>query len=257
VSRYWQETGALTRRWFRRMMRERMTLIFGLFQPMLWLLLFGNSFKNVASSQAIGTDNYIAFMTAGVVVMTVLNSGFAGGVDLIFDRETGFLDRLLAAPIARSSIIVSRFLFVTVLSALQILVILGTALAMHVVPATGLAGVGAILLVGVLLGVGLTALSLGLAFKISSHSGFFSLVGFITLPLIFVSSALVSIEHMPVWLKVIAILNPMTWTIDAVRSLILNGWLWSRLVVVVAALIVFDIGCVTLSSRVLRKAATG
>ena len=254
MNRYWQETGALTRRWFRRLMRERMTLIFGLFQPMLWLLLFGNSMKNVASSQAIGTDNYIAFMTAGVVVMTVLNSGFAGGVDLIFDRETGFLDRLLASPIARSSIIVSRFLFVMALSGLQILVILGTALLLHVVPATGIGGVGAILLVGVLLGVGLTALSLGLAFKISSHSGFFSLVGFITLPLIFVSNALVSVEHMPVWLKAVALLNPMTWTINAVRSLILDGWLWTQLVIVIAALLVFDAACVTLSSRILRKA---
>jgi len=254
VNRYWQETGALTHRWFRRLMRERMTLVFGLFQPMLWLLLFGNSLKNVASSQAIGTDNYIAFMTAGVVVMTVLNSGFAGGVDLIFDRETGFLDRLLASPIARSSIITSRFLFVMVLSALQILVILGTALLMHVVPVTGLPGVGAILLVGVLLGVGLTALSLGLAFKISSHSGFFSLVGFITLPLIFVSNALVAVDHMPVWLKAVALLNPMTWTINAVRSLILNGWLWTQLVIVITALIIFDVLCVMLSSRILRRA---
>ena len=254
MNRYWQETGALTRRWFRRLMRERMTLIFGLFQPMLWLLLFGSSFKNATNPQAFGTGNYFAFMTAGVVVMTVLNSGLAGGVDLIFDRETGFLDRLLAAPIARSSIIVSRFLFVMALSGLQILIILGTALLLHVVPATGIGGIGAILLVGVLLGVGLTALSLGLAFKISSHSGFFSLIGFITLPLIFISSALVSVETMPVWLKAVALLNPMTWTINAVRSLILDGWLWTQLVIVIAALIVFDIGCVTLSSRILRKA---
>jgi ABC-2 type transport system permease protein len=254
VNRYWQETGALTRRWFRRLLRERMTLIFGLFQPMLWLLLFGSSFKNATNPQAFGTGNYFAFRTAGVVVMTVLNSGLAGGVDLIFDRETGFLDRLLASPIARSSIIVSRFLFVMALSALQILVILGTALLLHVVPVTGIGGIGAILLVGVLLGVGLTALSLGLAFKISSHSGFFSLIGFITLPLIFISSALVSVETMPVWLKAVALLNPMTWTINAVRSLILDGWLWTQLVVVIGALIVFDVLCVMLSSRILRRA---
>jgi ABC-2 type transport system permease protein len=254
MSGFWQETAALTRRWFQRMRRERMTLIFGLFQPMLWLLLFGSSFKNATLPQAFGTENYFAFMTAGVVVMTVLNSGFAGGVDLIFDRETGFLDRLLAAPISRSSIIVSRLLFVMVLSTLQILVILGTALVLHVVPVTGLGGTAVILVVGVLLGIGLTALSLGLAFKISSHSGFFSLIGFITLPLIFISSALVSLDTMPVWLKAVAMLNPMTWTIDAVRSLILQGWMWRQLAVVLAALVLFDIACLYLSSRVLRQA---
>jgi ABC-2 type transport system permease protein len=254
MSGLWQETSALTRRWFQRMMRERMTLIFGLFQPMLWLLLFGSSFKNATLPQAFGTDNYFAFMTAGVVVMTVLNSGFAGGVDLIFDRETGFLDRLLAAPISRSSIIVSRFLFVMVLSSLQILVILGTALVLHVVPVTGIGGTAVILVVGVLLGVGLTALSLGLAFKISSHSGFFSLIGFITLPLIFISSALVSLDTMPVWLRAVAMLNPMTWTIDAVRSLILQGWMWRQLAAILTALVLFDVACLYLSSLVLRRA---
>ena len=248
MSNFRQETMALTRRWFLRMMRERMTLIFGLFQPMLWLLLFGSSFKNATT-----IDDYFAFMTAGVVVMTVLNSGFAGGVDLIFDRETGFLDRLLAAPISRSSIIVSRFLFVMVLSCLQILIILGTALVMKVLPVTGLGGVAMILLVGVLLGVGLTSLSLGLAFSISSHSGFFALIGLVTLPLIFVSSALVSLETMPVWLKAIALLNPMTWTIDAVRSLILEGWLWRQLAIILSALVFFDIACVMISSRILRR----
>jgi ABC-2 type transport system permease protein len=249
MSAWWQETRALTRRWFQRLARERMTLVFGLFQPMLWLLLFGNSFKNATT-----VENYLAFVTAGVVVMTVLNSGFAGGVDLIFDRETGFLDRLLVAPIARSSIIASRFLFVMALSGVQILIILFTAWLLDVVPVTGLWGVAVILLVGVLLGVGLTALSLGLAFKISSHSGFFSLIGFITLPLIFVSSALVSIEQMPVWLRAIALLNPMTWTIDAVRALILTGWFWPRLVEIITALIAFDLLCLAVSSRTLRRA---
>jgi ABC-2 type transport system permease protein len=253
MSRYWQETRALTIRWFQRLMRERMTMVFGLFQPMLWLLLFGSSFKNATSPQAFGTGNYFAFMTAGVVVMTVLNSGLAGGVDLIFDRETGFLDRLLVAPIARSSIIVSRFLFVMVLSGLQILIILGTAFFLHVVPVTGLGGIAVILLVGVLLGVGLTALSLGLAFSISSHSGFFSLIGFITLPLIFISSALVSLNAMPFWLKAIALLNPMTWTINAVRSLILEGWFWGQLAWILVGLVIFDIVCVMVSSRILRR----
>lgn len=249
MSAYWQETKALTRRWFQRLARERMSLIFGLFQPMLWLLLFGNSFKNATTM-----ENYLAFVTAGVVVMTVLNSGLAGGVDLIFDRETGFLDRLLVAPISRSSIIVSRFLFVMALSAVQILIILATALFLQVVPITGLPGVLVILVVGVLLGIGLTALSLGLAFSISSHSGFFSLLGFLTLPLIFVSSALVSVDQMPAWLRVIALLNPMTWTIDAVRSLIMTGWFWPRLVEIITALIIFDLVCVAAGSRVLRRA---
>lgn len=252
MSPYMQEVTAMTRRWFQRFRREPISIIFGLTQPVLWLVLFGNMFKNATAITGSEAPSYIAFMTGGVVVMTVLNSGLAGGIEILFDKENGFLERLLAAPIKRSALIISRFLFVTALTGLQALMILGMAFLFGVVPATGWLGVGLILLIGMMLGIGFTAISLGLAFSMKGHGGFFSVMGFITLPLIFMSSALAPLESMPAWLAWIARLNPMTYAIDAVRGLILTGW-HIHIVKVLVILAVFDAVCLAWSNRILLR----
>jgi len=128
VAQYWQEIHALTMRWVRRLSREKFSMLFTLVQPMLfWLIFFGNLFQRAADVQVTQAPDYISFLTAGVVVMTVLNNGLAGGVDLLFDKENGFLERLMTTPIHRSSVILSRFIFVMTITSLQVLVILGVA----------------------------------------------------------------------------------------------------------------------------------
>jgi len=240
-----QEIFAMTMRWFRRLSREPITLVFGLIQPMLfWLILFGNQFKNVAQLPGFQGTDYISFLTGGVIVMTVLNSGLAGGVDLLFDKENGLLERLLAAPIHRSSLILSRFLFVMAITGFQILVLLGIAyLLFGVYPVSGLGGIALILFIGLMFGLGLISISLALALRIKGHGAFFSLIGFFSTPLIFLSGALVPIQAMPGWMRLLARLNPMTYAIDAVRALILHGFLWGTFLAVMGVLILFDALC--------------
>lgn len=256
MSAYVQEIGALTMRWVRRLSREKFSLVFTLVQPMLfWLIFFGNLFQRTADAQVVQAPNYISFLAAGVVVMTVLNNGLAGGVDLLFDKENGFLERLLSTPIHRTSVVLSRFLFVMTITCLQILVILGVAALFGVRPATGLLGVAVILFIGMLFGVGLTAISMAMAFTVKSHGDFFSALGFLSLPLIFLSSALVPLAAMPAWMSVLARFNPMTWAIDAIRPLILSGWAEAlpRLGMVVVILAVFDAICLYGSARAFRR----
>ena len=81
---------ALTRRWLWHLRREPAGLIASIAQPVLWLVLFGNLF---AKSQMVADHSYIAFMTAGVMVMTAFNGALNGGVELLFDRESGLLRR--------------------------------------------------------------------------------------------------------------------------------------------------------------------
>lgn len=256
MSAYLQEIGALTMRWVRRLSREKFSMVFTLVQPMLfWLIFFGNLFQRAADAQVVQAPNYISFLAAGVVVMTVLNNGLAGGVDLLFDKENGFLERLLSTPIHRTSVVLSRFLFVMTITCLQILVILGVAALFGVRPATGLLGVAVILFIGMLFGVGLTAISMAIAFSVRSHGDFFSVLGFLSLPLIFLSSALVPLSAMPAWMSVLARFNPMTWAIDAIRPLILSGWTEAlpRLGMVVAIMAVFDAFCLYGSARAFRR----
>ena len=136
-----QEVLALTMRWVRRLSREKFSMLFTLIQPMLfWLIFFGSLFQRAADIQVVQAPNYMSFLAAGVVVMTVLNNGLAGGVDLLFDKENGFLERLMATPIRRTSVILSRFLFVMAITGMQILVILAVAFFFDVHPETGLSG---------------------------------------------------------------------------------------------------------------------
>ena len=254
---YLQEVGALLMRWVRRLSREKFSMLFTLVQPMLfWLIFFGNLFQRAADVQVVQAPNYISFLAAGVVVMTVLNNGLAGGVDLLFDKENGFLERLMSTPIHRTSVIVSRFLFVMTITSLQVLVILGVAALFGVRPATGLPGVVVIVMIGMLFGIGLTAISLAMAFSVKSHGDFFSVLGFLSLPMIFLSSALVPLTAMPAWMGLLALFNPMTWAIDAVRPLILSGWADAlpKVGMVVVIMLVFDALCLYGSARAFRRA---
>jgi ABC-2 type transport system permease protein len=255
MAEFVQETSALTWRWIRRLSREPISLAFGLIQPMLfWLILFGNLFKRATQIEGIEGPDYISFLTAGVIVMTVLNSGLAGGVDLLFDKENGFLERLMAAPISRNSLIVSRFIVIMGITSLQILIMLLVAfLLFGVQVASGFFGILMTIVIGLLFGIGLIALSLALAFSVKSHGSFFSLLGFISLPLIFLSSALVPRAIMPPWMSFLAQFNPMTYAIDVVRGLILGGWDWGQVLQVVVVLIIFDGICFWVASKAFRK----
>jgi len=162
----------------------------------------------------------------------------------------------MSTPIHRSSVILSRFLFVMTITSLQVLVILGVAFLFGVRPATGLPGVAVILLIGMMFGVGLTAISMAMAFSVKSHGDFFSVLGFLSLPMIFLSSALVPLAAMPAWMSVLAQFNPMTWAIDAVRPLILSGWSEAlpHLGTVALGMTAFDALCLYGGARAFRRA---
>src|SRR5207237_8985838 len=179
MEQYLQEVGALTRRGVRRLRREKVSMLFTLAQPMVfWLIFFGNLFQRTPNTQVVQAPSYIAFLAAGVVVMTILNNGLAGGTDLLFDKENGFLERLMSTPISRTSVVISRFLFVIAITSLQVLVILGVAYLMGVKPVTGIGGVAVIILIGLLFGVGLAAISMALAFLVQGHGAFLPMLVF-------------------------------------------------------------------------------
>lgn len=228
----------LTKRWFWHLKREPAGLISSLLQPALWLILFGNIFE---SSSVVTDYSYIAFMTSGVIVMTVFNAAISGGVEILFDRESELLQRLIATPIPPLAIYASRFIFIITVSTLQALIILGVAFFMGVQLAANSLGLVLIVLTGVLLGAGIAAISMAMALGLHGHAQFFSIIGFISLPLTFASNALAPIEMMPAWLQFISRLNPLTYAINVIRHLILQGVDWGLLWQMSAILLGFDL----------------
>jgi ABC-2 type transport system permease protein len=110
-----------------------------------------------------------------------------------------------------------------------------------------------LLLIGLLLGFGVTVISLILAFVLENHGDFFAVLGISALPVSFLSSAFVPVESLPAWMRLIAWINPMTYTIDAMRSLVLSGWNGTLLTNMAIVLIVFDGAMLWFGGRVLRR----
>ena len=107
---YAQEVQALTTRWWIELRRDRLNLVFNLVQPAVWMVFFGTGVGRTVDKGVIGTTDYIGFMLPGIIAFTIVGNGVASAMPLMWDKETGYLDKLMSMPISRSSVIVTRFL---------------------------------------------------------------------------------------------------------------------------------------------------
>jgi ABC-2 type transport system permease protein len=213
-----QETLALTRRLFVQLARRPSTLVAGVLQPLIWLVLFGALFANAPAGLLPDGMSYGRFLGAGVIVFTAFSGALNAGLPVMFDREFGFLNRLLVAPLrSRSSIVLASVLYITSLSLVQSLAILLTA-ALLGYGWPGGAGLVLTLVTLLLLTFAVTALSLGLAFALPGHIELIAVIFVANLPLLFASTALAPISFMPPWLGWLAALNPLTFAIEPIRA---------------------------------------
>ncbi len=226
-----QETTALTRRLFIQLQRRPSTLIAGIIQPVMWLILFGALFQNAPQGFLGSSVSYGKFIGAGIIVFTAFGGALNAGLPVMFDREFGFLNRLLVAPLAsRFSIVMASAIFITTLSAIQTVAIVAVSafLGAGLPNASGLALMALIVL---LLVLGVTAISLGLAFTLPGHIELIAVIFVTNLPLLFASTALVPLSFMPTWLQWIASLNPLSYAIEPIRYVYLHqSWSLSSVV---------------------------
>ena len=232
LSDFIQETLALTRRLFIQLQRRPSTLAAGIIQPLMWLVLFGALFQNAPQGLFGESASYGQFLGAGIIVFTAFGGALNAGLPVMFDREFGFLNRLLVAPLAsRFSIVMASAIFITTLSLIQTaaIVAMSAFLGSGLPNALGLALVGLIVLMLVL---SVTALSLGLAFALPGHIELIAVIFVTNLPLLFASTALVPLSFMPKWLQVVATLNPLSYAIEPIRYVYLHSdWNFGSVVV--------------------------
>jgi ABC-2 type transport system permease protein len=250
---FWQETLAMTKRLFIQLRRRPSTLIAGIIQPFMWLLLFGALFEKTPKG-LFGVDlDYAKFLAPGIIIFTAFSAALNAGLPIMFDREFGFLNRLLVAPLSsRYSIVASSTLYIVALTFIQTAVI---------VLASSLFGAGLPNLVGLLMiativlliVLGVTALSLGLAFALPGHIELIAVIFVANLPLLFASTALAPMSFMADWLKVVVLLNPLTYAIEPIRHVyghqnwnltdivLQTPWLSFNFVTVMAILLLFDL----------------
>jgi len=191
-------------------------------QPALWLLIFG---EVLASVRAIPTGNlpYIDFMAPGILAQSVLFIAIFYGIAVIWERDLGILHKLLASPTPRSALVIGKALSAGERALVQAIIIYSLALLLGVKlnwDALALAGV----LVVVLLGSALfSTFSLIIACLVKTRERFMGIGQVLTMPLFFASNAIYPISIMPSWLQVASEINPLTYEVDALRSLMIVG----------------------------------
>ena len=265
IGDFFQETLALTRRLFIQLKRRPSTLIAGIIQPLMWLILFGALFQNVPQGLFGQSQNYGQFLGAGIIVFTAFAGALNAGLPVMFDREFGFLNRLLVAPLtSRFSIVLASATFIVTLSLLQsaIIIAAGAFLGAGLPNILGLATIAVIVLMLVL---GVTGLSLGLTFALPGHIELLAVIFVTNLPLLFASTALAPLSFMPTWLQVVASLNPLSYAIEPIRYLYIhNSFSFGSIVmeapfgdvsfgVALLVLLVFDIVTLVAIQPLLRR----
>lgn len=216
-SEFWQETRIQAWRWFLHTRRRPIVVISGLFQPLIWMALFVLVLQD-SMRAAIG-GRYLDFVTPGALLFTAFNASLNAGVPLLFDRELGFLDRLRVAPLAdRFSIVLASAIHIAAITLLQCVVIVAAAAALGVRFHGGALGAAVGLLALLLVILGFTAVSLGLAFQFRRHFEMLAVIMIVTLPMVFLSSAFAPLERLPEWLRGLVLLNPVTLAIEPLRA---------------------------------------
>jgi ABC-2 type transport system permease protein len=265
LGEFLQETLAMTKRLFIQLQRRPSTLIAGVIQPFMWLILFGALFYN-APQGLFGNDlSYAKFLAPGVIVFTAFSGALNAGLPVMFDREFGFLNRLLVAPLTtRYSIVAASTIYIIALSFIQTASIVAAS-AFLGAGLPNLAGLGAIALIVFLIVLGMTALSLSLTFALPGHIELIAVIFVTNLPLLFASTALAPLNFMADWLQVIASLNPLTYAIEPIRYIYFNQhwsfdsivlqtpWLDLNFLTVLGLLLAFDLLILLAIQPLLRR----
>lgn len=183
------QTGNLTIREVRALLRQPFFIAVTLVQPMIWLVMFGQLFKRVADIPGFGTDSYIDFMTPGIVIMTALFSSVWVGMGLIDDMDRGVMNRLLVSPTHRGAILIGKLAYLAVSLTIQSLIVVGVGLAMGARYSGGVLGVLVTIVAAILLAVSFGSLSNAIALLVRMRDSLIAASQFLVLPLSFLSSA--------------------------------------------------------------------
>ena len=204
----------------KRYRKSRSGVLIRLIQPAVWIIVIGNTFSGTQPLiQSVGFGGqYIEFMAPGVIILTAIFTSIFGGVNTLWDRRYGFMNKALTAPISRSSIALGKMLAISLISALQASLILGIAFAIGVSFPNPVI-IAPIMAIVILFSLGFSGISVIVAATAKSQETFWGMINFLGMPLFKLSPALFPLELLPEWLATVARLNPVTYTVLLVRGM--------------------------------------
>lgn len=224
------DTKYLFIRAMKKLIRNPILLFFSLFQPIIFLLLFTQLFSRFASIPDFPADSYLVFATPGILLQNAFSSALQSGTSIVDDIDSGYLQKMLVTPISRPAILLGRLVSDAFRVTIQSLIILGLAYLLGASAVTGIPGILLILVTIAFFGLAWSGISLAIGMRTKNAESVFGIGGFLTFPLLFMSTALTPLSFMPTWIQNVSKINPISYTVDAVRVLMLNGYDWNIII---------------------------
>jgi ABC-2 type transport system permease protein len=205
-------------------------------QPLLWLFIFGTALRN-NRALTLGTLDYRAYLAPGVMAQAAMFIAIFFGLAVIWERDVGQLQRLLATPLPRAAIVLGKAVGACLRALVQALLLLSV-LAVAGIPmrwtAQGVIGSLAMLMIGT---AAFACMSMLLAAAVKERERFMGIGQLVMMPIFFASSALYPLSIMPGWLNIIARINPLTYEVQGLRQMLVGvgggGELWLDFLVVI------------------------
>lgn len=215
------DTEHLFVRALKKLVRNPILLFFSLFQPIIFLVLFTQLFTKFASVPGLFPQgvSYLEYATPGILLQNGFSSALQSGTSVVDDINTGFLQKMLVTPVNRSAILLGRLSSDAFRVVVQSLIILVLAYVLGFTVATGAAGIIVSLFIIAFFGLAWSGISLALGLRTKSAETVFGIAGFLTFPLLFMSTALVPVKAMPSWMQSVSDVNPISYAVNAVRDL--------------------------------------
>ena len=202
-----------------RFKRSGVRMVLSIVQPLVYFLTLGFGFN--ALFQQAGKGSYIQFVVPGVVAQTILFTSIFWGVNIMWDKQFGFLKETLVAPVSRLKVMLGGSLGGATIAVIQGVVLFLIAMIFGFHPYSW-SMLLVTFIVMALLAISMVSFSSGLGAVVNDMQGFMAVTNFLVIPLFFLSSALFPLDNVPTVMKVIAALNPLTYAVDAMRGSLVN-----------------------------------
>ncbi|HET8751910.1 MAG TPA: ABC transporter permease [Gaiellaceae bacterium] len=220
-----RHTGWMIVRQARNLMREPIWIAMMVIQPLIWLLLYGQLFSRVPQLRG-SASTYIEFLTPGIVCMNAFFGGMWSGMAMISDLDRHVIDRFLASPASRVAIVLSQVVRAGITAVLQALLLLAIGYALGVRVHGGAAGWLLVVAASALLAMVFAGFSHGIALLMRREASMIATANFVGLPLMFLSTILLTQERMPGWIRSVSRFNPVNWGVEAARNAVVVGGEW-------------------------------
>ena len=219
------QTYYLYQRNLRNISRVPTALIPPLIIPGFFFVINGFGLREVVRVPGFTADSYLAWQVATAIMLTVSVTAVGSGLGLVMDISSGYFDKLLLAPISRPAILLSRLMTEATRVTVQILIIVVIAVALGVRPEGGVLGVLLMMVMGILWAMAYAPISVTIALR-TKNAEATNASFMLMFPLVYLTTAMMPKELYPRWLEVAASINPVTYVMDAVRSLVILGFYW-------------------------------